>query len=224
MYPAPLTTKQLGILFFLVGIATVLLFFSIQTYKKTLYIDKKNNSTVATTKEIDIIPLSIHDPMQGNPKAPITIIGFEDFLCESCRVQHTLISELLNKYTNDVKFVWKDLPITTIPANSEMIHVYGYCMNKQNKFNEFKHVVFSNIITGVTPTLLDSIVTQVGGDLAKIQSCVNSEEPYTHLERNKQLARALQIQRTPTFFVQGKQVRTPNSLFEWETLLQQIQQ
>ena len=101
-----------------------------------------------------------------------------------------------------------------------MIHVYGYCMNAQDKFDNFKNIVFSNVITSVTESLLDTMAQESGADMELLQTCISSEAPYTHIEKNRQLARALQIQRTPTFFVQETQIRTPGSLMEWKNVLQ----
>ena len=218
MQQRQLTLKPLMILGALLIITVGLLVFSVRIYNKTLHLDKKNNQPKAQA-ELDIIPISVNDPIQGNPAAPITIIGFEDFLCEACRTQHTLISEILASYPTQAKFIWKDLSISTIPNNSELIHVYGFCMNEQGYFDAYKDIVFSNIIPSVTPTLLDTIAREAGANMETLVACTQSEAPYTHLNKNKQLARALNIQSTPTFFVQGKQITTPKSILEWKSVL-----
>jgi len=85
-----------------------------------------------------VIPLYPEDPIIGSPKAPITIIAFEDFSCESCNQQSAMLEDLINKYPNKFKVIWKGLPITEFPYSSITSEKYGYCANKQNKFIDFK--------------------------------------------------------------------------------------
>jgi protein-disulfide isomerase len=219
MQSSVLHTKHIIVLGVLVVITSILVFTSIKTYRTTLNLNQDKEQTDDSQDELDIIPISSNDPIQGVRTAPITIIGFQDFLCETCRVQTSYIKELLQKYPTQVKFIWKDLSISTIPASSEMIHIYGYCMNKQQKFEAFKTAIFSEVITSVTQPLLDTLAQSQGADMNVLLACVNSTEPFEHIEKNKQLARALQIQRTPTFFVNGTQIQIPASVFEWEQIL-----
>ena len=168
--------------------------------------------------ELTFIPLYEHDPVIGNPQAPITIVAFEDFLCDGCRAQNIMLEELSRTYPNDVKVIWKDLSIVTIPQSSELIHAYGYCLNEQRLFTPFKDTFFANYVTADQSTL-DDIAEELGANARKLSSCLSEGSAYAHLDKNKTLARALNIQSVPTFFINDQQIVTPQSYREWVTTL-----
>lgn len=216
MQSSPLTKHQLSAICILIFCCALLLFFSINRHNTTFFLAEKKQKESTTHTSIDIIPISSNDPILGSPTAPITVIGFEDFLCESCRTQNSLINQLLERYPAQVKFIWKDLPITTIPVSSEIAHIYGYCMHEQDLFEPYKTAVFNQIFTTtLTSSELDPISNELGADMTALAACRNSNTPRSHIEKNKLLAQALQIQRVPTFFINGQQIQTPTSLNEW---------
>lgn len=220
MQSIPLTKHQLFAISILIACCGLLLFFSINRHNTTFFVAEKKQKESTTHTSIDIIPISSNDPILGSPAAPITVIGFEDFLCESCRTQNLLINQLLERYPAQVKFIWKDLPITTIPVSSEIAHIYGYCMHEQGLFEPYKTTVFNQIFTTtLTSSELDPISTELGADMDALEACRNSQAPRTHIEKNTLLAQALQIQRVPTFFINGQQIQTPTSLNEWIGIL-----
>ena len=50
-------------------------------------------------------------PARGNPEAPVTIVEFSDFQCPYCARGASTMDQLLEKYPNDVKLVFKHFPL-----------------------------------------------------------------------------------------------------------------
>ena len=50
------------------------------------------------------------DPAWGDPAAPLAIVEFADFTCDYCNQQEQSIRTVINKYQDQVLFVWKDYP------------------------------------------------------------------------------------------------------------------
>src|SRR6516164_1110606 len=55
-------------------------------------------------------------PVRGNPEAKVTIVNYDDFECPFCSRMHaTLMTEILPKYGDRVKIVYKDYPLPMHP-------------------------------------------------------------------------------------------------------------
>lgn len=168
--------------------------------------------------QVVTVPIYPDDPIIGNKKSPTTIIVFEDFGCPACRDQTALLDELISKYPKRVKVVWKGLPVTQFPYSTEMAEKYGYCANRQEKFEPFKTFAFENI-GALSEEVLNEIVAQIGVKDKAFKECVAGTDSTQYIERVKQIAKFLNIQSVPTVFVNGKQIEPPFNVEGWENLL-----
>lgn len=165
------------------------------------------------------LPILPTDPILGPKNAPKTIISFEDYACESCQFQYELLNQLREKHPNDVKIVFKGLPVATFPFDSRVAHAYGFCAEQQGEFELFASYAFTNG-SNLSESILDTIVSQVEGlDPQVMQRCIDSELPEQHISATEQIAASVQLQAVPTFFVNNAQIQVPESLEEWETVL-----
>ncbi len=164
------------------------------------------------------IPLYPDDPIIGSKKASIMLVAFEDFGCDGCKVQSTLFDSLMKKYPDKVKVVWKGLAATKFPFPTDLAHQYGFCANRQNKFNEFSKLAFTNS-DNLNQTILDTIAKEIELDEKKLADCLASGEAEAYMAKNEQLGLALNIQSVPTFFLNNKQINPPTILEGWEAVL-----
>ncbi len=164
------------------------------------------------------IPIYPEDPIIGSKKAGKTIIAFEDFACEGCKIQFTLLEQLLSKHPNKIKIIWKGLPVSKFPHQSEVAHNYAFCANEQNKFDEFQKLAFTNN-DNLSTNILDLIVDQIDIKQSKFKTCLESENPKNYITNTEQLGLLLNIQSVPTIFINNKQAETPTTIEGWETLL-----
>lgn len=164
------------------------------------------------------IPIYSEDPIIGSKKSSKTIMAFEDFACEGCKIQFTLLEQLLSKHPNKIKIIWKGLPVSKFPHSSETAHKYAFCANEQNKFDEFQKLAFTNS-NNLSTQILDIIVDQIDIKKSNFKNCLESEAPNNHIEKTEQLGILLNIQSVPTIFIDNKQTETPTSLEGWEALL-----
>ncbi|MFA4830592.1 MAG: DsbA family protein [Patescibacteria group bacterium] len=165
------------------------------------------------------IPISPDDPIMGGKKAPITLIAFEDLACGHCAEQDAIFKELLAKHPNKIKIIWKPLPVIFLPYPSGTAHKYAFCANKQNKFEEFKTIAFSNQME-LSPNILSAIAEQINLNPEILQSCLESGEVASYLETTKQLGIALNIQSVPAIFFNNVQIENQTTVTGWKTLLQ----
>lgn len=208
-------TKQLLLIFVpAFSIALVTLFIRIVQYHPL-------NITVTTEGQPQdtTVPLLPEDPILGNKKAPVTLIAFEDFSCEGCEAQSKLLDEVIQKYPNKLKIVWKGSPVTKFPYDSRPAHIYSYCMNEQGKFAEWKQLAFTNS-RNLSAALLPTLRDQISINTKKFETCLNSAAPEEYIKKTEEIAQSLNIQSVPTFFVDNKQIQPPQTAEGWITFLQ----
>lgn len=167
------------------------------------------------------IPLLPQDPILGNPRAPKTIIVFEDLGCEACRSQSDMLRQLAVEYPGEFKVIWKLLSVTQFPYSTRPAHAYAYCANQQSPeaFEAFTQMAFVNQ-TDLSSGTLTAIINQIDLDTDALTACAESEETKTYLDTTEQIARALNIQSVPAIFINNKQVQAPSVIQGWKTLLE----
>ena len=178
----------------------------------------KENTEGESAKDQFVVPLFNNDPILGDKKAPLTVIAFEDFGCEACSYQDTLISALLEQYPKKVKFVWKTLPVTKFPYPTDRAARYGFCADEQNQFEEFKRFAFANE-DNLSEAGLEQIAEAMKLDKNRLTRCLAGADVETHMTKNQQLALLLNVQAVPTFFVDNVQISTPQSIDQWKAVL-----
>lgn len=201
-----------------IGIALIALMVNIVKFKPL-------NPKIIVPDEVDddapalIIPITPGDPVLGSRKAPKTLIAFEDFGCAHCKDQSAIFDRLLERHDGKFNVVFKGLPVTRFPYNSRDSIKYGFCLNQQQKFKEYKDLAFSNS-TNLSKAVLDEIVKNIEGvNKKKLDECLASGTPESQIQLTEALASSLYIQAVPAVFYEGKQVTLPDSEAGWEDLL-----
>src|SRR5215813_2330868 len=83
-------------------------------------------------------------PFKGSPKAPVTIVKFEDFQCPFCKQVQPTFNELLSKYDVKVKLVHKDLPLESLHPQARQAAEAAHCAYEQGKFWEYHDKLYAN--------------------------------------------------------------------------------
>jgi len=169
-------------------------------------------------KEKSNIPIFPEDPILGDKKAATSLIVFADFGCEQCKNEYIMIKQLIAEYPKKIKIIWKGLPVTKFPYESEPAHMAAYCANKQGKFEAFSDLLFENQHSLDKDTLA-TLSSEAGLDTNQLQTCMQSADAATHIQNTKDLAKLLNVQAVPTLFLNNNQISAPQSMDDWKALL-----
>jgi len=144
-------------------------------------------------------------PVKGLPTAKVTIIEYSDFQCPFCRRGRDTMLEVTKLYPNDVKLVFKNLPL---PMHKEATPSAKAALaaNKQGKFWEFHDALFDNQ-DKLNAAFYEETAKRLGLDLAKFKTDMASEEIAQQIKEEAEVANKLGINGTPGFFVNGVAVR-----------------
>ena len=159
-------------------------------------------------------------PIRGNPSAKVTIINFDDLECPYCaRMHESLFPSTLARYKDQIRFVYKDFPLTDLHPWAMHASVDANCLAAQNgpvywNYVDYLHTHGSEV-SGDDQNLaksvaaLDRIARQeavVGKlDTAKLDACIAKQDE-TEVNESVKLATALGLDGAPVLFVNGERV------------------
>ena len=151
-------------------------------------------------------------PSFGPADARITIVVFSDLQCPYCReFARTLRQNLPQKYPHDVRVVFKDFPIASLHPWAMAASEAAHCLGDGNSeaFWLFHDWIFEHQGEINGSNLREKTLTFAREhklDEAKIAACIDTHATKAEIEKDLEQGRALDVQQTPTFFLNGRMV------------------
>jgi protein-disulfide isomerase len=147
------------------------------------------------------------DPAQGPEDAPVTIIEFSDFQCPYCaRFQEETLPQILSNYGDQVRFVYRDFPLTSLHANALNAAEASECADDQGKYWEYHDLLFQNQ-AALDVESLKSYAASLGLDTAAFDDCLASGKYAQEVAKDLQDGTNAGVQGTPSFFINGTPIQ-----------------
>ena len=141
-------------------------------------------------------------PSLGPEDAKIVLVEFSDFQCPFCRKFHDeTYQSLLDAYPGQIRFVYRNLPLTSIHPNAMPAAVASMCANDQNAYWDFHEKLFSS--ETLDEATYVKYATDLGLDVDTFTTCLSGGSHDAFIQEDMQLALDLGVQSTPTFFING---------------------
>ncbi len=156
----------------------------------------------------DILDLSqdvdpARDHIRGAEDAPVTLVEYGDFECPYCGQAEPVIRELLSAFGQDVRYVWRQLPLNDVHPNAQLAAEASEAAAAQGRFWEMHDTLL--VHQGeLLPAHLEGYANEIGLD---------AERLITELQRRVYAARVSEdvasadesgVSGTPTFFIDGR--------------------
>jgi protein-disulfide isomerase len=130
----------------------------------------------------------------GAANGDVVLVEFFDYACGYCRKSNADVERLLAEDPR-LKVVWRELPV--LGPDSQAAAELSLAAAKQGRFRPFYDRLFA--AGRPTPEALASVRTQLG-----VQPAEGAPEFRAELDKNVELARAINASGTPTFVVGDK--------------------
>lgn len=148
----------------------------------------------------------VHSPVLGPPGAPVTIVEFFDPACETCRAFYPIVKSLLGQYPQEVRLVIRYAPFH---QGSDQVVKLLEAARRQGKFQQVLEAVLQAQPSWAdhgrpNPQLTLQIAEKAGLDMRKATEDMGRPEMQALLEQDVADLTALQVNKTPTFFVNGR--------------------
>jgi protein-disulfide isomerase len=148
----------------------------------------------------------MHSPVFGRQGAPVTIVEFFDPACETCRAFYPLVKNLLAQYPDDVRLVIRYAPFHQ--GSDQVIKLL------ESARSQGKYPAVLEAVLAAQPSWADhgqpdiemafTVAGQAGLDLARARQDIEKPGMQSLLQQDVEDLTALQVTKTPTFFVNGR--------------------
>jgi protein-disulfide isomerase len=115
------------------------------------------------------------------------------------------VDQVLKAYPNEVKFVYKEFPLSSIHQNALNAARAAVAAQKQGKFWEMHDKLFANQ-RALSPDNLKQYAKEIGLNVAKFEKDMTSPEVQKQIADDMKLAQEADVRGTPTLFLNGKRV------------------
>ncbi len=148
----------------------------------------------------------MHSPVLGPQSAPVTIVEFFDPACETCRAFYPIVKNLMAKYPSDVRLVIRYAPFH---QGSDQVVKLLEAAKRQGKYQQVLEAVLQAQATWAdhgrpNPDLTFDIAQAAGLDIERARQDMARPETQALLAQDVEDLTALQVSKTPTFFVNGR--------------------
>jgi Na+/H+ antiporter NhaA len=162
---------------------------------------------LARTAE-DILDLSMdidpeRDHIRGPEDAPVTLVEYGDFECTYCGQAERAIRELLSSVDDDVRYVWRHLPLNDVHPNAQLAAEASEAAAAQGKFWDMHDILLEHQ-GELTLRDLAGYADQLGLDTERFLDGLRRREYAPRVAEDVATADESGVSGTPTFFINGR--------------------
>ena len=154
-------------------------------------------------------------PAMGPADAKVTLVEFYDPECESCAAFHPIVKGLLKEFEGKVRFVSR---YATFHKNAKLAAIYTEAAGEQGKYWEMQAKLFEEqgewgekhghgapAAPAAPPdALFQKYAQELGLNVEQLKVSINDPKHGAKVDRDMKDVGALKVQRTPTFYVNGR--------------------
>ncbi|HTC95179.1 MAG TPA: thioredoxin domain-containing protein [Terriglobales bacterium] len=151
-------------------------------------------------------------PARGPQAAAISVVEFSDLECPHCKAAQPVADKLAADFPQ-VRFIFQQFPL---PASMHPWAMkaaeYSDCAahtNGNDAFWKYTDAIFDkqeSIDVATADDKLKEIATAAGMDAQKVAACASSPETEARIRKSMALAQSLDVNQTPTVFINGRSV------------------
>ena len=143
-------------------------------------------------------------PTLGDPDAVVTVVELTDYESPFCkRYNQDVLPRILAEYGDRIRYVAVNFPLIHIHPSAFSASMACECAHQQESFWKYRRELFASE-NGLKLENLLFIADQIGLDMIKFQTCLESSDIRSIVERDILIAESLGVTGTPTFFVNDK--------------------
>jgi protein-disulfide isomerase len=156
--------------------------------------------------------------VRGAPDAPVTLIEYGDYECPYCGQAELAIRELLESFGDDLRYVWRHLPLNDVHTHAQLAAEAAEAASAQGLFWDFHDALLTHQ-DDLTPAGLARRADELGLDLNRFWEDIRSHEHADRIGDDVTSADASGVAGTPSFFINGKR---HDGAYDIETLTRAV--
>jgi protein-disulfide isomerase len=148
------------------------------------------------------VPPEPTDHAQGSEHARVVVVEYGDFECPSCKVAATTPSLLMERFPNQVRFIFRNFPLEEAHPHALLAAEAAEAASAQGKFWAMYDVLFRNQ-AHLKNADLQRYASELGMDMARYVAEMDDHIYLQKVREDITSGRLSHIRATPTFFVNG---------------------
>lgn len=158
------------------------------------------------------------ETLSQNSAAPVKIVEFFDYQCPFCGATIPALEAALKNHPGRVEFILKHDPLPIHP-DSMLAHEAALAAGEQGKFWQMHDLLFAHQRRVKLPDLLE-YARQIHLDLARFEQRLKSGYYKSQVQHDMAMAKALGVDGTPTFFINGQKLSGAQSVTGFESAIE----
>ena len=142
------------------------------------------------------------DHSLGSEHARVTVVEYGDFECPSCKVAATTPSLLVDRFVNQVRFVFRNFPLEEAHPHALLAAEAAEAAGAQGKFWPMYDLLFRNQ-AHLKAADLQRYAVELGLDMTRYVAEMDDHIYLQKVREHVAGGRRSHIRATPTFFVNG---------------------
>ncbi len=142
------------------------------------------------------------DHIRGSHSAPVTLVEYGDYECPYCGRAEVAIRELLSSFGDDLRYVWRNLPLNDVHLHAQLAAEAAEAAAEQGAFWEMHDLLLSHQ-DALEMGDLGGYAETLGLDAERFWRALEEHRNRARVERDVASADASGVGGTPTFFING---------------------
>lgn len=155
---------------------------------------------------------NLADHTIGNTDAKVTIIEYGDFQCPGCASAAPVLKQIADKYQDDVLFIFRNFPLSTIHPNARAAAAAAEAAGLQGKYWEMHEKLFSTqgewgSLGGAQRTDMFAVYArELGIDSDKLTEDLGSSDISAKINYDSAIGKKIGVSGTPAIYINGEKI------------------
>ena len=142
------------------------------------------------------------DHIRGPDSAPVTLVEYGDYECPYCGQAEVVIRQLLEEFGDELRYVWRHLPLNDVHPNAQLAAEAAEAANAQGMFWPMHDKLLATQHE-LTPRDLKRDAEELGLDFERFSNDLRHREYYDRVSEDVASADSSGVAGTPSFFING---------------------
>lgn len=168
----------------------------------------ENNAVIAASEQNG----NIADHVKGSDAKEIIFVEYGDYQCPGCGGAHPYVNQVMEEYGDNVTFVFRNFPLTTIHPNARAAAAVAEAAGLQGKFWEMHDILYErqgdweNLEASKRGDIFNGYAQELNLDIEKFNTDVAGSQAAKKINFDLALGKKVDVSATPTFFVNGEKL------------------
>ena len=166
------------------------------------------------------VPVTAAQPVRGPADALVTMVVVSDFQCPFCSRVEPTVTQLREQYGNDLRVVWRNnpLPFHENAGPAAELAMEAFEQQGSDGFWRMHDTLFEHQ-TALARTDLEGYAQAQGLNMTAVRNALDNNTHQASITADQDLARQLGASGTPSFFINGRNLRGAQPIEAFRTAI-----